>query len=175
MVTSGVSRVRASSWESSGQKVRRIVARARFALQNAKTWSLRKHGKLLVGKNAHENVAGARLIKRNRKNRGEQTSAGFVWWSPHCWCCAEVGRFITTLYAGLQPAVTRLIGSMVWESISDVATLLLCGIAARGCKHCSSCVKGSSSSIGPRLCYAELPLEVAKRRKEELGCRSYRL
>ena len=37
MVTSGVSRVRASSWESSGQKVRRIVARARFALQNAKT------------------------------------------------------------------------------------------------------------------------------------------
>jgi len=37
-------------------------------------------------------------------------------------------------YAGLQPGVAKGIGTgCVQERVSDVATLLLCGIAAGGC------------------------------------------
>ena len=74
-----------------------------------------------------ETVARVRFDKRIIKTRGPRNC-------PHCQHCAHVGRFgATLLHKGLQAAVAKRIGTAAQESISDAATLLLCGIAAGGC------------------------------------------
>ena len=99
----------------------RTVARARrLGLQNVKNWRSRstfgRSGRQNVHETGHKVVKDAILgVARNRS---------------HCQRCANVARFVTLLHAGLQPTVTKRIGTAARSKAFSAAVMLLASAIA---------------------------------------------
>ena len=99
----------------------KVVARARrLGLQNVKNWRSRstfgRSGRQNVHETGHKVVKDAILgVARNRS---------------HCQRCANVARFVTLLHAGLQPTVTKRIGTAARSKAFSAAVMLLASAIA---------------------------------------------
>ena len=90
-------------------------------------------GKLST-KSAQDCSESSISCKNRLKNWGVRSSPGFVWSSPQCQCCANVGRFgATLLLCGFATSCDRTHWhGCAQQGMSDAATLLARGIAAGG-------------------------------------------